>query len=308
MNTRVAHLLAPCLLMLATLAAALETTATDSYRLVRHDLGETRAPLKPQRLVTLFPGHADAALALGAEVAGIGVYFGASNAYLEAFLEDATEVGSSDGSNLEAILALAPDLILAPTELVAETYAQLSQIAPTVALTLAPAGEDRMRTQLLEVAQVLGREAEAEQVLADFDARVAAAREALSPAAQGARVAAIFLTPTGPILYPYALAPLLYRDLGLTPAQVVENNRDAEGPLPLSTEIVAELDATHLFIAANDPAFATATLATPPWSNLEAVQQARATIVDPAVWTANGPLGRRAQLGDIVAAFEGGAP
>lgn len=234
---------------------------------------------------------------------GIGVYFGASNAYLTPYLADAAEVGSSDGANLEAILALSPDLIVAPTELVGESYAQLSQIAPTVALPLAPAGEDRMRTQLLAVAQVLGRTAEAERVLAEHDARVAAAREALAPAAGAARVAAVFLTPSGPILYPYALAPLLYRDLGLTPAPLVAENRDATGPLPLSTEVVADLGATHLFVAVNDPALADTTLASPPWTNLEAVQEGRVSVVDPSVWTANGPLGRRAQLGDILAAF-----
>lgn len=158
----------------------------NGYRLVKHALGETRVPADAERVVVLFPGHIDAALALGVTPVGVGRWAEASNGYLEAHLEGVPDVGSSDAYNLEAILALQPDLILAPAEAVGDLYGQLSTIAPTVAASVALL--ERFPGYFWDTARVLGREAEAERLMREYERRVAALRRTANAEGEAALV------------------------------------------------------------------------------------------------------------------------
>jgi len=90
----------------------------------------------------------------------------------------------------ERIAALRPDLIVAThSGITREEYARLSQIAPTLAQ---PGGHPdfgvpwQVQTRL--IGRALGREARAERLVADVQARIAAARRA-APTLRGATVA-----------------------------------------------------------------------------------------------------------------------
>ncbi|GAA1490789.1 iron-siderophore ABC transporter substrate-binding protein [Brachybacterium sacelli] len=116
---------------------------------LEHALGSAEITEKPQRIVTLGQGSAETAVALGRIPVGIEEYpWGADDTgYLPWIHEAVTEAGGelpeqfTGGTELdvEAVLALEPDVILAPwSGLTQEQFDILTDIAPTVAYAEQP--------------------------------------------------------------------------------------------------------------------------------------------------------------------------
>lgn len=149
---------------------------------LEHVYGETTIEQKPERVVTLGWSTYDAVIALGVIPVGIPADTWAGDAegflpWTRAAIGDAAlpeTLDMSDGLPFEAIIALQPDVILAPysgeTE---EDYETLSRIAPTVAYR-----ETAWSSTWQEVTRVagkaLGLAGEAEHLIADTDAYVKA--------------------------------------------------------------------------------------------------------------------------------------
>lgn len=128
-----------------TLPEGLGSGAPDGAfpRTVAHVAGETTVTSEPTSVAVLSTGQTDALLTLGIVPSGSTAADGAELVpeYLyEAFPEDTTALdevvplGSRTEPNLEAVVALAPDLIVlnSANKDVQELYGTLSQIAPTV--------------------------------------------------------------------------------------------------------------------------------------------------------------------------------
>ncbi len=185
----------------------------------------------------------DSLLALGITPTGIGSFSGRDfNGfdYLEAALANSTIVGRFTRPNLEAILRLKPDLILLSRQVPAN-YPLLSRIAPTVVL---PDAEGEWRTQLRQVAAVVGREAEAERFISGQEQRLENARQRLNEAAVGS-VAFVRFTAKDYRLYgdERIAGPWLYRDLGLPMPQLVRSRAVDTNYVTLSLEELPRLDA-----------------------------------------------------------------
>lgn len=117
---------------------------------LEHALGTAEITAKPQRIVTLGQGSAETAIALGIIPVGIEEYpWGADpeTGYLPWIHDAVTEAGGElpeqfTGAaelDVEAILALEPDLILAPwSGLTQEQFDVLADMAPTVAYAEQP--------------------------------------------------------------------------------------------------------------------------------------------------------------------------
>lgn len=135
-----------CLLLgaIISLAAAQEEAAplevleeTAEYRVIRHVGGETRIPANPEQIVAMDTRLSDVLLALGIRPVGVTSWTGSDNIngflpHVADELEGTAMLGEAWPSlNLEAVLAINPDLILEPGWL-SENYDQLSSITPTV--------------------------------------------------------------------------------------------------------------------------------------------------------------------------------
>ncbi|MDP5182304.1 iron-siderophore ABC transporter substrate-binding protein [Blastococcus sp. BMG 814] len=161
-------------------AAAVETTAgdTDFPRTVEHAMGTTEIPAEPERIVVLDTGELDSALSLG--VTPVGAVTTAVDSEFLSYLADDAEgievVGTIAEPNLEAIAALQPDLILSNSVRHEDIYDQLSQIAPTV--FAADLGDTWKENFLLD-AEALGKEEEAEELLAAYEEQADALGEAI---------------------------------------------------------------------------------------------------------------------------------
>jgi len=144
------------------------STATKTVSTVN---GEVAIPAHPQRIVA--DQYVASLIALGvAPIGAPGLH--KLNPYLSEALEKVEDIGDVNGS-LEKVVALAPDLILTEASGKDERYGELSKIAPTVSI---PYGElKNAHEELTYFGKLLGREKEAEAWLAEYDRRIAEAKE-----------------------------------------------------------------------------------------------------------------------------------
>lgn len=258
-------------------AAPLEVLGeTAEYRVIRHFGGETRIPASPQRVVTLGNWITDPLLALGVTLAGTVSYFGVDDVppYAEAQLEGVPRVGTWETPNLEAILTSEPDLILAGSFLKEGFGAQLERIAPTVYLE---GSVTDPREQLRDMGRLLGLGAAAETRVAEYDAALDQAKQALGDKTD---LRAAFMRVRASDLRLYggssSIATLLYDELGFARAPLVETVLEEEWQVPISGELIPELGADVLFYAVEDEARFDELSTTPLWQNVPAVREGRA--------------------------------
>jgi iron complex transport system substrate-binding protein len=133
---------------------------TSKCKIVQHMFGEACVPVNPQRIATLSIPTLGHALSLGVKPSGStyidGDYF---LPYLDNKLDGIDALGS-DRPNLERLLSLKPDLIIG-LDWEESIYPLLSKIAPTVLDDWG--GTENWRDHLSFVAEVLGKETEANQ-------------------------------------------------------------------------------------------------------------------------------------------------
>ncbi|MEM1333858.1 MAG: ABC transporter substrate-binding protein [Actinomycetota bacterium] len=144
-------------------------------RTLEHSLGTTVLEEPPVLILPLFGELlGEKLLALGIEPVGALPYMSAlpatSDTYGLEALYDVEPIGSGFEPNLEAIAALRPDLIISDDTFFASLYEPLSEIAPTFTLDLF---SDDWKSDFLVIADVVGETERAEEVIAEYDARVA---------------------------------------------------------------------------------------------------------------------------------------
>lgn len=143
-------------------------------RTVTHPLGTADVPVQPGRVVALDRrGALPHLLALGITPVGglthksiIGTDFPALVAEQAAGVEVLPVASGADEPALEPVTALHPDLILGYTGGIEEVYPALSQVAPTVAVDV---DFTDAAVSLRAIAAAVGREAEADRVVREFE-------------------------------------------------------------------------------------------------------------------------------------------
>ncbi|MCX6408680.1 MAG: iron-siderophore ABC transporter substrate-binding protein [Propionibacteriales bacterium] len=218
-----------------------EDSASGDFETVRikHALGTAEITEKPERVVTLGQGSAETAIALGVTPVGIESYpWGADDTgYLPWIHEAVTERGDelpkqfTGGTELdiEAILELEPDLILAPwSGVTQEQYDLLSDIAPTVAYEKEPwviTWEDQIAT----IGRSLGEEKAAAGLVDDIEEQFASAA---NPRYEGRTFSFIYTNGPGTlgVFYPGEQRVTFVSALGLEPALSEKELKDWEEP------------------------------------------------------------------------------
>jgi iron complex transport system substrate-binding protein len=268
------------------LAAAIDGERAESAmtRTITHAMGIAEVPAVPQRVVVLDTSEVDNALALGAAIVGAPVaevleYQG----YLAAQLDGITDTGTISEPNLEAILALKPDLILGSKQRYEAIYPQLSAIAPTVFVeSLRVPWQQNFQLH----AEALGKTAEAEVLLTAYNQRVAELQAILGPERAATTISVIRFRPGQVRLYlKSSFIGYILQDVGLgRPSSQDQDTFAAD----ITLEQIADVDADYLFItgyAQNDSELDTF-LNSPLWQTLGAVQNGRAIDVDDDHWIA----------------------
>ncbi|WP_168123858.1 iron-siderophore ABC transporter substrate-binding protein [Paenibacillus sp. HB172176] len=140
-------------------------------RVIEHAMGSTELKGIPQKVVTLYQGANDTAVAYGIKPVGIVESWSEKPiySYLRDDLEGIPMLGEEHQPNLEALSQLKPDLIVGTKTRHEAIYDQLSQIAPTVMIDQV---YDWKATVKL-MGEALHQEEKADQLMQDWDDRVA---------------------------------------------------------------------------------------------------------------------------------------
>src|SRR5690606_17594208 len=147
---------------------------------IEHEMGTTCVAARPQRIVTLEYSYADHLARLGITPVGIAREANIP-AYLEPYVGDVPGVGTRAEPNLEAIVALQPDLIVADLRRHEAIYDQLSAIAPTLVFnSLRGSYEDQLEA-FERLGEALGLTEEATRALEEHRAAFAEVQAAVVP-------------------------------------------------------------------------------------------------------------------------------
>ena len=267
------------------------TVAPAPQRAIVHARGTTLVPREPQRVVVLTNEATDIVLALGLTPAGAVQSWGADPYYdyIAVDMAGVPTVGDELQPNLEAIVALQPDLIIGSQVRQGAVYEQLSVIAPTIfSETLGETWQENLRLY----GQALNREAAATQLLAEWENRVATQRQRF--AQQGTQVSLVrFLPDTARVYLQDSFPGQIIAAVGLQrpPSQTAIGFAQE-----VSFEEIPQMDADVLFYFtyadAEEASHRTAQpwLSHPLWQQLAVVQAGRAYAVSDVVWTTGGGI------------------
>ncbi|MEK3796014.1 iron-siderophore ABC transporter substrate-binding protein [Paenibacillus sp. FSL R7-0204] len=272
--------------------ASPEAQATAAYPVTfKHIKGEYTLTEKPKVIAVLDVKFADQLIALGEKPAG-SVVAGTKDEfpeYLSAQMDGVKVLGTRDEPNLEAIVALNPDLILM-TDFQEEAYESVSKIAPTIVLDFYEDWRDTLAT----IGTITGKQAEAEVVKKAYEDKITGLREQLSAKLGDETVALIRPRPEGIRVHgpEHRTGSILYEDLGLKAPAFVQAIKD-DTSVEISMETVSDIGADRYFLLSDDlfAKEAEALASSPIWKSLDAVKNNRAYDVNSTLWIAYyGPL------------------
>ncbi|MCO5109652.1 MAG: helical backbone metal receptor [Burkholderiaceae bacterium] len=281
------------LAVLLALVLAMATLAQAEPMQVVDDTGRTVTLSRtPQRIVSLLPSLTETVCALGAceRLVGVDRY---SN--WPASVVPLQGVGGGMDPNIEAIVALRPDVVLMATS--SRAQARLESLGLKV-VALEPKTYADVQRVLGKVGQVLGVQ-DAQRIWRVIDAGVQAAAQSVPPTARGARV--YFEVNSGP----YAAGQASF--IGETLARLGAGNivSASLGPFPkINPEFVVRADPDLIMVGARS---ADSLAARPGWAQMRAVREGRLCRFDAAqsdVLIRPGP--RMAEAARLMAACLGG--
>lgn len=201
-------------------------------------------PSNMEKIVAASLEAMEDAAVLGVKPVGVLEIAGAIPDYLAAELEGAALVGDKRTPNAEAILSLAPDAIIGTSKWGEDVMSQMNKIATTLPYSHI---STNWKDNLLAFAEITGKTADAEKIIADYEAKATDAKAALGDAAADKEVLVIRIRSGLMNIYPAGvyLNPVLYEDLGL---QVPEVLSAAEAQQELTLETLAEIDPDVIFL------------------------------------------------------------
>ncbi|MBD0843994.1 ABC transporter substrate-binding protein [Streptomyces sp. TRM68416] len=270
---------------------------------------EVEVPSAPQKVVTLSEPTLDAALALGIETVGATAGRGQTgvSTYLADKASTAQVVATVAEADMEKLAALQPDLILLDeTTAVKSEVSKLEAIAPTV--VTAKLNED-WKKAFTATADALNKETEAEKILTDFDADVAATKEKLGDNA-GAVVSVIRWQNGAPSVVGKGVGHVgsTLSTLGLARPKD-QQGASAGHSEPVSLEKLSTIDGDWLFFgtlgdrADGERAYAEAQKVA-NFNKLKAEKDGHVVVIEGSAWnSAGGPLAARIVLDDLTKAL-----
>lgn len=233
---------------------------------------------EPLRIVSLAPANTEIVFAIGAGDRLVGV---TSLDDYPAEVADIPKVGDFAGPNIEAVAAADPDLVLATTGVQSDVIEQLEGLGATV-IAIDPQSLDGVYEDILEVAEVVNKKAEGEELVASMKGRV----EDIANAVSGRDPVTVFIEIAQDPLFTAGRNTLL--DELVTRAGGVNVVR-AEGWVPYSPEEVVKAD-PDVYLATKGSMSNPEDLAKRPgFKGLAAVKAGRVVILDDNLVSRPGP-------------------
>lgn len=265
-------------------------TCETGFRAVETAFGSVCVPQEPQRIVALDEGTMADLLALGVKPLAVMDYGNRDYThYLATNPAEIASVGMGEGPNYEAMLRLAPDLIVGrgrDLEFFGESALEsLQAVAPTA---LSASEEDAdWQTHLRFLAEVADEEARAADLISSFETRLQEFRTAYAAEGEDATIAIIRSRPDAFNVYANgSFISELVKSAGLKMPQGFET---IEPSNQISLEEIDLLSSDYLFVMARNEEEAEAFLDAkegPLWQFLPAVQKDQTYQVNWSTWVA----------------------
>lgn len=272
-------------------------------RVIEHALGETEVPADPQRVVLLSPAFdLDNLLSLGVKPVGTTLFTN-RDYQIPPYLEDQAagieSVGTLVQPDLEKILQLDPDLIIA-SAYHRRIYRRLSQIAPTVASELRA---ESVREKLMETANFVNRTEKAEELLDNYQQKLTEFKEAMGDRLEEIEVSLVRVRQDGIFLYVKCSASgIILEDAGLQRPHSQDDCPRGQTRVKISLEKIDQADADVIFVwgqLEGDQKAREQLEGSPLWDQLEAVRNNRVYIVPEAYWFFPGAQGTDLLIDDL---------
>jgi ABC-type Fe3+-hydroxamate transport system substrate-binding protein len=279
---------------------------------VEDALGFVCVPEGVENVVALEWTYVENLLALGIQpiaVADIEGYNAWVNIALE-LSEDVIDVGTRQAPNLELIMSLEPDLIIAATGRLGENYEALSAIAPVLAFDAYPLDithyEEMIQT-FNAIATATEREAEAEAVLEEMEAYFVEIQELLD---ENERLGEPFIlaqtyatgdAATFRLFTSNALGVEILQQIGFE--NVWTDDPQPYGFTTVDFEAFVDIEDVNFFYIAQED-FNEVLIASPLWEALPFVASERAYWLGGDVWLFGGPLSMAVLIDTILEAMD----
>lgn len=269
------------------LAWAPTASAASSSTVVEHALGSATIHGGPARVVSLYQGATDTAVALGIDPVGVVESWTEKPMYryLRQDLQEVTYLGLETQPDLERIAWLSPDLIVGARNRHRAIYPLLTRIAPTVI----PGNVYDFKALLELMAKATGRTARGEELLAQWQTRVEDFRARIQRKLGEQwpqEVAILSFRADHARIYYDGFARTVLDELGF--AAPADHRKEGWGIKLTSQESIPAMDAEAVFIFMEDDPTVQQTYDTwsshPLWKNLKAVRKNEIYQVDPVTW------------------------
>lgn len=223
-------------------------------RVVTDANGEVTIPGSPKRIVDL-SGNSDTLALLGFQVVGTcnsdAYDYTKFPSYLEETLKGAEILGysMSETVDIESVIALEPDLIVI-SKTQEKSYAQLSEIAPTIMIELA---QMDWKEDFMKIAAIMDREDVAKKWLAEYEAKAKTLGDEIKSYAGEDATFLSFLASYGSI-YVFdgaGLGSFIYEDLGLARPANLPKQENVSLPV-VTMEGLAQIEADYLIGVGTD--------------------------------------------------------
>ncbi|MDO5495969.1 MAG: ABC transporter substrate-binding protein, partial [bacterium] len=255
---------------------------------ITHTQGTTEVPLNPERVVVLDFGVLDTISAIGAEDSVVGTVTATLPEWLDEYA-DATNVGTLQEPDLEALTLLDPDLVIVGFRSAAQ-YQTLSANWPTVDVTFVAA--EGWQEGVAEAAGIIGQIYGAEEQVAEGIHELEREIESVSATIPEDNRTLVLSTSAGEVTTygPASRFGLIYSVLGMDPA--LENVADDPHGQVISFETIAETNPDWIFVNDRDAAIGAGTagqaagevLNTPLVTGTTAWTEDQVIYLDPARW------------------------
>ncbi|WP_064498074.1 ABC transporter substrate-binding protein [Bacillus safensis] len=249
---------------------------------------------KPKRIVTLYQGATDAAVAMGIKPVGVVESWleAPTYKYLRDDLKDVKIVGQETQPNLEEIEKLKPDLIIASKIRHEQIFDQLQEIAPTVATETVFTFKDTVKL----MGEALNQEDKSKELLTKWDDRVADFKEKAKKDITNwpMSVSVVNFRADHARIYQTGFAGSILTELGFEgPKNVKDKKQDIITLTDKESIPQMDADVIYYFMDDQDKAVEKAYkewTSHPLWKQLDAVKAKQVHKVDEITWNMGGGI------------------
>ncbi|CAI6081658.1 putative siderophore-binding lipoprotein YfiY [Paenibacillus sp. JJ-100] len=221
-------------------------------------------------------------------------------------LKDTTPLGPVKDPDMEALLALKPDVIYLDEEFSGDDVAKFEKIAPVHVFNL---DDGTWRDHLKEIGKLVNREQEAEQYIQDYEAETKEVQALIHDQIGDGTVMAIRVTAKELRVFSTRrpMGPILYDDLGLTPAKGIQEMDTSKPYQVVSREVLPDYDADAIFVVVNSDDEAQTMFkelqSNPIWQGLKAVKAEQVYPIGAQPWLDYSSIGNKMAMDEAKEMF-----